>query len=333
MPTIATHCDRILQRYFCESAVAEGIMSGQIPRPFGSIALVATLLVSAVGVGVAANTVRADDCLAAPNSPAPPGSHWYYRLDWATQRKCWYVRAGDAALRSPHVKKLAVNPKSAQAITATTGKLLRRTEQEGNAAPSMKAPAWQVSTSSQPSAQAAGPVSVAPLALPDAPPAVATAEAREVSPTDPPANSLFDVAETTTRSGATISNSRMPMIIVLALGLAMVGTLSRGIIKNAAARYARNVIDHRKPGRVDDQRQHGWRGGQDQHGPVDERQALISAVSDYGLSRAESDAFSITYEINRRRFKLAQLRQRLEGLLQLPARPHDEPLPGQAVAC
>ena len=38
-------------------------------------------------------TARADDCLAAPNSPAPQGSHWYYRLDWATQRKCWYVRA------------------------------------------------------------------------------------------------------------------------------------------------------------------------------------------------------------------------------------------------
>ena len=70
-----------------------GIMSGQTSSLFGSISLVATLLVSAVGVGVPANAVRADDCLAAPYSPAPPGSHWYYRLDWATQRKCWYTRA------------------------------------------------------------------------------------------------------------------------------------------------------------------------------------------------------------------------------------------------
>ena len=307
-------------------------MSARTPRPFGLFALVATLLVSAMGVGVPADTARADHCLAAPNSAAPQGSHWYYRLDWQTQRKCWYVRAGDTALPSRHVKKLAVNPKSVQAITATTHRLLRRTAQEGNAAPSMKAPAPQLSTLSRTSAQAAGPASVAPVAWPDAPPAVATAKAQEV-PIDPPANAVFDVAERTARGGAPTNNSRMPMIIVLALGLAMVGTLSHGIIKNAAARCARTIIDLRKPGRVDDQRQHEWRGGQNQHGSVDERQALISAVSDYGLSRAESGAFPITYEISKRRFKLAQLRQRLERLLQLPATPHDEPLQGQTVAC
>ena len=48
-------------------------MSGKIPRPIGSIAFVATLLVSGVGIGVPANTARAADCLAAPNSPAPQG--------------------------------------------------------------------------------------------------------------------------------------------------------------------------------------------------------------------------------------------------------------------
>jgi hypothetical protein len=68
-------------------------MSGEIPRPLGSIALVATLLVSGVGVGAPANIAGADACLTAPNSPAPQGSHWYYRLDWATQHKCWYLRA------------------------------------------------------------------------------------------------------------------------------------------------------------------------------------------------------------------------------------------------
>ena len=57
-------------------------MSGKIPRPFGSIALVATLLISGMRVSVPAS---ADDCLAAPNFPAPQGSHWYYRLDWATR--------------------------------------------------------------------------------------------------------------------------------------------------------------------------------------------------------------------------------------------------------
>ena len=71
-------------------------MSGQIPRPMGSIALVATTLLAwSVSVGAPAITARADDCLAEPNSSAPAGSHWYYHMDRATQRKCWYIRATD----------------------------------------------------------------------------------------------------------------------------------------------------------------------------------------------------------------------------------------------
>jgi hypothetical protein len=34
---------------------------------------------------------RADDCLAAPSRPPAPGGHWYYHLDHATDRKCWYL--------------------------------------------------------------------------------------------------------------------------------------------------------------------------------------------------------------------------------------------------
>jgi hypothetical protein len=66
-------------------------MAGQIKRPLGSITLVTTLLASFLGVTVLANTAHAGDCIAAPNSQSPPGKHWYYRLDWATKRKCWYV--------------------------------------------------------------------------------------------------------------------------------------------------------------------------------------------------------------------------------------------------
>jgi hypothetical protein len=36
-------------------------------------------------VAAPASTARAKDCLAAPNSPAPEGRWWYYRLDWPTQ--------------------------------------------------------------------------------------------------------------------------------------------------------------------------------------------------------------------------------------------------------
>jgi hypothetical protein len=74
-------------------------MAGQTRRQTASLAPVASLLILAVGIGVltntALNTARADDCLTAPNSPAPEGSHWYYHIDRATQGKCWHVRATD----------------------------------------------------------------------------------------------------------------------------------------------------------------------------------------------------------------------------------------------
>ena len=71
-----------------------GIISVQIPKPMGSIALIA-LVWWCAGVGVPTNTARADDCLIAPNSPAPAGSHWYFRTDRAKQRNCWYLHAPD----------------------------------------------------------------------------------------------------------------------------------------------------------------------------------------------------------------------------------------------
>jgi hypothetical protein len=44
----------------------------------------------------AADVKSADNCLSGPKGAAPAGSHWYYRLDRATKRQCWYVRAESA---------------------------------------------------------------------------------------------------------------------------------------------------------------------------------------------------------------------------------------------
>jgi hypothetical protein len=71
----------------------------------GPKSLIGMLLISVVGVTFRAATAHADDCLAAPNSPAREGTRWYYRLDGATQHKCWYMRpldqpAGQAAAQA-----------------------------------------------------------------------------------------------------------------------------------------------------------------------------------------------------------------------------------------
>jgi hypothetical protein len=59
----------------------------------GALASV-TLVVATNGAARAA-----DACLSGPKGTAPKGSHWYYRIDHATKRNCWYVRAeaGQAA--------------------------------------------------------------------------------------------------------------------------------------------------------------------------------------------------------------------------------------------
>src|SRR6266508_3709569 len=52
--------------------------------------LLAALAVTALPGGSAG---AADDCIAAPNKVPPQDSHWYYRIDRASQRKCWYLSA------------------------------------------------------------------------------------------------------------------------------------------------------------------------------------------------------------------------------------------------
>src|SRR4051812_31768880 len=33
-----------------------------------------------------------DNCLSAPKGAPPASGHWYYRINRATKRQCWYVR-------------------------------------------------------------------------------------------------------------------------------------------------------------------------------------------------------------------------------------------------
>lgn len=67
----------------------------------------AAKVVSAIFAGVLAGVAltiangtahAADDCLAGPKDKTPQGSHWYYRIEHATKRHCWYL--GDAHQKS-----------------------------------------------------------------------------------------------------------------------------------------------------------------------------------------------------------------------------------------
>jgi hypothetical protein len=55
-------------------------------------AIFAGILAGANFTAVAENSTKeADSCLSGPKGDVPAGSHWYYRIDRATKRHCWYI--------------------------------------------------------------------------------------------------------------------------------------------------------------------------------------------------------------------------------------------------
>ena len=248
---IAVECYRKSRR--------EAAMTGQIKRSIGSITIVTMLLVSFVGITALANTARADDCIAAPNSPSPPGKHWYYRLDWATKRKCWYVgplgrsvqeaapsatkgRAthlrsvpgrsnqqlqaddpplspGEAGPSSSPLKAVAVKPNAAS-VSATA-------DEATSSFPEISAP--QASTFSETVAKGPAPGSSTGPAS-----SATTDDAALSTPkASPPQASALSETGPTFGVGELTDNAWLPMISLLyvALGLAVVGILSFAVLK------------------------------------------------------------------------------------------------------
>lgn len=93
-----------------------------ISSPAACLALVAALLLSGVGVSLPIDSAHADDhCVTAPGTAAPNGQHWYYSLDRAKHRKCWYLHA---TMRLP---PRATNAASAPQPAADTSNPTRET--------------------------------------------------------------------------------------------------------------------------------------------------------------------------------------------------------------
>jgi hypothetical protein len=63
----------------------------------------------------------ADECLSGPKGQTPSGGHWYYRIDRATKRHCWYIGDEKEKLSRVAPKNSApvADPVSPQKETAT----------------------------------------------------------------------------------------------------------------------------------------------------------------------------------------------------------------------
>jgi hypothetical protein len=111
-------------------------------------------------------THAADDCLSAPKDQTPGGGHWYYRIDRATKRHCWYLREEGEKLSqtaapdsSPSARRPAPKAETAtqRSIADAHAELPAQTRVEppaGNDAPNPAIPANAAGPQNSPSANA-----------------------------------------------------------------------------------------------------------------------------------------------------------------------------------
>ena len=243
--------------------------SGEVMRiKVGSIPVCAILLIAAAGVGADAAFAQAQDaCLKAPNAPAPPGSHWYYRTDHSTQSKCWSIKPAGPAAQSAAVQVQPAPATTAPAaaaprLAAPDSSTWTLTSQQPDAATM----AWPAAPPLPASPDTATPEGMLPMS-PDqsaAPPAPAAPQAPATETTQPntplprtPATPAAD--QPTTQSAAKPAaepvkpavsvQKRLPLAMLLAglIGLLAIGMLLRSVVIRTLGRRPGIKIARREP--------------------------------------------------------------------------------------
>ena len=234
------------------------INGGDMPnRSAKSIAAVfASFLASAIFLILTHGAQAAGECISAPNTAGPEGSHWYYRVERTTQRHCWYLLVGhdklsqSASSTSLHTRKAPAPAASVQRpIADARAELASQAKLEQvNRDQTRTASADQETTELQsdsvdtvsPGAIVATrwpePSGVSPLI--NSPPATAsymTADAQANSPAPPP--STIAAAPPATADPSQLRSASIPMLLaVMAGALALAGITASVVLKLAGTR-------------------------------------------------------------------------------------------------
>jgi hypothetical protein len=94
----------------------------------------------------------ADDCLSKPNTPSPPGTHWYYHVDRTTHRECWYLGAQGAQAGAQVGAQVRTRARQAGSPVrpAAPKPIVQSTAQSRAQAPAEAAPAEAATTEAAP---------------------------------------------------------------------------------------------------------------------------------------------------------------------------------------
>lgn len=226
----------------------------------GSIIAGAPLAAVSQNAPSASNTESAAaDCLASPKGIAPQGQHWYYRLERATKRQCWYLRAevgkdsakavqtAQAATNTPTAASAAPQPHSVQDARAEY-----LTRQNATASTTSNAPVRVAAATPPPTQQPARPAADSdaqqpPVATrwPDASPTAAPSE-----PQPAPAPVAADAQPNTKPSKSpaplALTGSLQMLLLVVGGALALAGVLASLIYRFAGGRARLQAGEHRR---------------------------------------------------------------------------------------
>jgi hypothetical protein len=159
-------------------------------------------LISAVFVSILAGvplatmvrgqTAAPDSCLSGPKGETPSGSHWYYRVDHANKRNCWYLRGEDGRVSQavPQNSQPSPSPIAKPSVADARAELRPQAVREDNPVVSPPAKAADNETSS------------ANASIWNATPAVATRW-----PELPPASSMPKAAASTAAPASDVTQS------------------------------------------------------------------------------------------------------------------------------
>jgi hypothetical protein len=234
-----------------------------------SLSVLSALFVLTAG-GMGGNAARAEDkCLPAPTGKVPPGSHWHYRTDPATQTKCWYLRPGDSVqpaatgdgadtAATPAAPTKPAKPRQPARAAGTAKPAATPAPVTQGAAPwpdpqpqsATGGVAWPAPPAAMPSAAGANaaPDAATTSAAPE--PAAAEQETGSINATgagDAPAPEASPPppAQTSEVSGSTI--------LALAAAMAVAGVLMRWMLGKMFARRRKLAAERREPVWVTDE--------------------------------------------------------------------------------
>lgn len=164
-------------------------------------------------------TATAEGCLSSPKDETPAGSHWYYRVDHATKRNCWYLRPQGSKVSQAQSQSdaPASSPPAKSSVSNARAELRNRPDSDTNSAdndPRANAPVnspentGAVSSPADPVTNDTNPSSASVWDAPTPPPAAASAPIATRWPEQlPPARSMPSPAPITASASSDASQS------------------------------------------------------------------------------------------------------------------------------